>query len=31
MGYRMDGLSSEDAQLVRLTDMILANSKAGLD
>ena len=30
MGYRMDGLNSEDAQLVRLTDMILANSKAGL-
>lgn len=30
MGFRMDGLNSEDAQLVRLTDMILANSKAGL-
>jgi zinc protease len=30
MGFRMNGLNSEDAQLVRLTDMILANSKAGL-
>ncbi|TXH28771.1 MAG: insulinase family protein, partial [Cyclobacteriaceae bacterium] len=30
MGFRFNGTSSEDAQLLRLTDMILANSKAGL-
>ncbi len=30
MGFRFDGKSSEDAKLLRLTDMILANSKAGL-
>lgn len=30
MGYRFNGTSSDDAQLLRLTDMILANSKAGL-
>lgn len=30
MGFRFNGTSSDDAQLLRLTDMILANSKAGL-
>jgi len=30
MGFRFDGKGSEDAKLLRLTDMILANSKAGL-
>lgn len=30
MGFRFDGKSSEEAKLLRLTDMILANSKAGL-
>lgn len=30
IGFRFDGRSSEDAQLLKLTDMILANSKAGL-
>lgn len=30
MGFRFNGRSSEDAKLLRLTDMILANSKAGL-
>ena len=30
MGFRFDGKGSEEAKLLRLTDMILANSKAGL-
>lgn len=30
IGFRFNGTNSEDAQLLRLTDMILANSKAGL-
>ena len=30
LGFRFNGTSSEDAQLLRLTDMILANPKAGL-
>ncbi len=30
MGFRFDGRNSEDVKLLRLTDMILSNSKAGL-
>ncbi|PZR39665.1 MAG: peptidase M16 [Azospira oryzae] len=30
MGFRFNGTNSEDAKLLKLTDMILANSKAGL-
>jgi zinc protease len=30
LGFRFDGRGSDDAKLLRLTDMILANSKAGL-
>ena len=30
MGFRFNGSGSEDAKLLRLTDMILSNSKAGL-
>lgn len=30
MGFRFKGTNSEDADLLRLTDMVLANSKAGL-
>lgn len=30
MGFRFNGRGSEDAKLLRLTDMILSNSKAGL-
>jgi len=30
MGFRFNGTGSEDAQLLRLCDMILSNSKAGL-
>lgn len=30
MGFRFNGRNSEDAKLLKLTDMILANSKAGL-
>lgn len=30
LGFRFNGTASEDAQLLRLTDMILTNSKAGL-